>query len=157
MYVDGKWHPTDICYYDIARNTEYLFPENHLRTDINKQKTNFTKELLVPESTKQQRQPVFPVAITANYILNLNSLIFSNTTCVGSIDFFLFSSICSTSSSFRTIIILSSSIHIFLRCASVFEFPPLRENIIPNKPAAFFLNNVQLAINHPLKLNLLNF
>ncbi len=52
VYVDGKWYTTDISYYDVARTDEYLFPKNYPRTDINKQKTNFTKELLVPGSTK---------------------------------------------------------------------------------------------------------
>lgn len=52
VYVDGKWHTTDISYYDVARTDEYLFPKNYPRADINKQKTNFAKELLVPGSTK---------------------------------------------------------------------------------------------------------
>ena len=52
VYVDGKWHTTDISYYDVARTDEYLLPKNYPRTDINKQKTNFAKELLVPGSTK---------------------------------------------------------------------------------------------------------
>lgn len=52
VYVDGKWHTTDISYYDVARTDEYLFPNNYPRTDINKHKTNFAKELLVPGSTK---------------------------------------------------------------------------------------------------------
>ena len=51
VYVDGKWHTTDISYYDVARTDEYLFPINYPRADINKQKTNFAKELLVPGST----------------------------------------------------------------------------------------------------------
>lgn len=51
VYVDGKWYTTDISYYDIARTDEYLFPKNYPRIDINKQKTNFAKELLVPGST----------------------------------------------------------------------------------------------------------
>ncbi len=51
VYVDGKWHTADISYYDVARTDEYLFPKNYPRTDINKQKTNFAKELLVPGST----------------------------------------------------------------------------------------------------------
>lgn len=54
VYVDGKWYTTDISYYDIARSAEYLFPKNYPRTDINKQKTNFAKELLVPMSTKAE-------------------------------------------------------------------------------------------------------
>lgn len=54
VYVDGKWHTTDISYYDVARSAEYLFPKNYPRTDINKQKTNFAKELLVPMSTKAE-------------------------------------------------------------------------------------------------------
>ncbi|MBQ2840287.1 MAG: hypothetical protein IJE70_02975 [Oscillospiraceae bacterium] len=52
VYVDGEWNTTDISYYDVARTDEYLFPKNYPRTDINKQKTNFAKELLVPGSTK---------------------------------------------------------------------------------------------------------
>ena len=52
VYVDGKWHNADISYYDVARIDEYLFPKNYPRADINKQNTNFTKELLVPGSTK---------------------------------------------------------------------------------------------------------
>ncbi len=51
VYVDGAWHTTDISYYDVARTDEYLFPKNYPRADINKQKTNFAKELLVPGST----------------------------------------------------------------------------------------------------------
>lgn len=51
VYVDGKWHTADISYYDIARSNEYLFPKSYPRTDINKQRTNFAKELLVPGST----------------------------------------------------------------------------------------------------------
>ena len=54
VYVDGKWHTTDISYYDVARSDEYLFPKNYPRADINKQKTNFAKELLVPMSTKTE-------------------------------------------------------------------------------------------------------
>ncbi len=52
VYVDGKWHTTDISYYDVARSDECLFSKNYPRTDINQQKTNFAKELLVPGSTK---------------------------------------------------------------------------------------------------------
>ena len=52
VYVDGEWLTTDISYYDIARSDEYLFPKNYSRTDINKQKTDFAKELLVPGNTK---------------------------------------------------------------------------------------------------------
>ena len=51
VYVDGEWLTTDISYYDVARTDEYLFPKNYPRADINKQKTNFAKELLVPGST----------------------------------------------------------------------------------------------------------
>lgn len=51
VYVDGKWHTTDISYYDVARTDEHLFPKSYPRIDINKQKTNFAKELLVPGST----------------------------------------------------------------------------------------------------------
>lgn len=51
VYIDSKWHTTDISYYDVARTDEYLFPKNYPRTDINKQKTNFAKELLLPGST----------------------------------------------------------------------------------------------------------
>ena len=52
VYVDGKWYTTDISYYDVARIDEYLFPKSYPRIDINKRKTNFAKELLVPGSTK---------------------------------------------------------------------------------------------------------
>ncbi len=51
VYVDGEWLTTDISYYDVARTDEYLFPKNYSRADINKQKTNFAKELLIPGST----------------------------------------------------------------------------------------------------------
>lgn len=51
VYVDGEWHTTDISYYDMVRTDEYLLLKNYPRADINKQKTNFAKELLVPGST----------------------------------------------------------------------------------------------------------
>ena len=52
VYVDGKWHTTDISYYDVARTDTMLFPANYPRTDPNTAKTKFAKELLVPMSTK---------------------------------------------------------------------------------------------------------
>ena len=52
VYVDGKWYIADISYYDIAKNDEILFRETYVRTDIDLQKTNFAKELLVPGSTE---------------------------------------------------------------------------------------------------------
>ena len=51
VYVDGKWYVADISYYDASRNDEILFQETYVRTDIDPQKTNFAKELLVPGST----------------------------------------------------------------------------------------------------------
>lgn len=51
VYVDGEWYIADISYYDMARNEAILFQETYVRTDINPQKTNFAKELLVPGST----------------------------------------------------------------------------------------------------------
>ena len=54
VYVDGRWHIADISYYDVARTDKYIFLTNYPRTDINKQKTNFAKELLVPMSTKTE-------------------------------------------------------------------------------------------------------
>lgn len=50
VYVDGKWYIADISYYDVSRNDEILFQETYVRTDIDSQKTNFAKELLVPGS-----------------------------------------------------------------------------------------------------------
>lgn len=52
VYVDGKWYTADISYYDVARTDEMLLRTTYQRTDPNKAKTNFAKELLVPGSTK---------------------------------------------------------------------------------------------------------
>ena len=52
VYVDGKWYTADISYYDVARTDEMLLRTTYQRTDPNKAKTNFVKELLVPGSTK---------------------------------------------------------------------------------------------------------
>lgn len=52
VYVDGKWYTADISYYDVARTDEMLLRTTYQRTDPNKAKTNFAKELLVPRSTK---------------------------------------------------------------------------------------------------------
>ena len=52
VYVDGKWYIADISYYDMSRNDAILFQETYIRTDIDLQKTNFAKELLVPGSTE---------------------------------------------------------------------------------------------------------
>ncbi len=54
VYVDGKWQVTDISYYDIARTDESLFPQSFPKSDPNKQKTEFAKELLVPGSTTKE-------------------------------------------------------------------------------------------------------
>ena len=51
VYVDGKWHATDISYYDVARTDASLLPANFTRTDGNAARTAFAKELLVPGST----------------------------------------------------------------------------------------------------------
>ena len=51
VYIDGKWHATDISYYDVARTDTSLFPVNFTRTDGNAARTAFAKELLVPGST----------------------------------------------------------------------------------------------------------
>ena len=51
VYIDGRWHVTDIGYYDVARTDEMLLPENYPRTNPNIAKTKFAKELLVPMST----------------------------------------------------------------------------------------------------------
>ena len=51
VYIDGKWYIADISYYDISKNDTILFQETYVRTDIDPQKTNFAKELLVPGST----------------------------------------------------------------------------------------------------------
>ena len=51
VYFDGEWYIADISYYDLSRNYETLFQETYVRTDVNPQKTNFAKELLVPGST----------------------------------------------------------------------------------------------------------
>lgn len=52
VYVDGIWYTADISYYDVARTDEMLLRTTYQRTDPNKAKTNFAKELLVPGSTK---------------------------------------------------------------------------------------------------------
>ena len=52
VYIDGKWYIADISYYDMAKNDEILFQETYVRTDVDPQKTNFAKELLVPGSTE---------------------------------------------------------------------------------------------------------
>ena len=52
VFVDGKWYTADISYYDVARTDEMLLQTSYQRTDPNKAKTNFAKELLVPGSTK---------------------------------------------------------------------------------------------------------
>ncbi len=52
VYIDGKWYTADISYYDMSRNDKILFQETYIRTDIDPQKTNFAKELLVPGSTE---------------------------------------------------------------------------------------------------------
>ena len=51
VYVDGKWYITDINYYDVARTDNMLLRTSYPRADINPDKTNFAKELLVPGST----------------------------------------------------------------------------------------------------------
>ena len=52
VYVDGKWYIADISYYDLSINDAILFQETYVRTDVDQQKTNFAKELLVPGSTE---------------------------------------------------------------------------------------------------------
>ena len=52
VYIDGKWYIADISYYDVSRNNAILFQETYVRTNIDSQKTNFAKELLVPGSTE---------------------------------------------------------------------------------------------------------
>lgn len=51
VYVDGRWYIADISYYDVAHTDNMLLRTNYPRTDINTDKTNFAKELLVPGST----------------------------------------------------------------------------------------------------------
>ena len=51
VYVDEKWYIADISYYDVARTDNMLLRTSYPRTDINPDKTNFAKELLVPGST----------------------------------------------------------------------------------------------------------
>jgi hypothetical protein len=53
IYIDGTWKTVDISYYDVARIEESLFPTNYPRTDITREKTEFAKELLVPNSTAE--------------------------------------------------------------------------------------------------------
>ena len=53
VYVDGTWKTVDISYYDVARTEESLFPTNYPRADITREKTEFAKELLVPNSTAE--------------------------------------------------------------------------------------------------------
>ena len=50
VYADGKWQTIDVGYYDLSRTD--VFAKNYPRTDAGVEKTNFTKELLVPGSTK---------------------------------------------------------------------------------------------------------
>lgn len=50
VYADGEWHTMDIGYFDLSRSDVYA--KNYPRTDGNIKKTTFTKELLVPGSTK---------------------------------------------------------------------------------------------------------
>ncbi len=50
VYADGKWQTIDVGYYDLSRTD--LFAKNYPRTDGYPKKTSFTKELLVPGSTK---------------------------------------------------------------------------------------------------------
>ena len=50
VYADGEWHIMDIGYFDLSRSDVYA--KNYPRTDGNIKRTNFTKELLVPGSTK---------------------------------------------------------------------------------------------------------
>ncbi len=52
VYINGKWYIADISYYDVSRNDAILFQGTYVRADINPQKTNFAKELLVPGSTE---------------------------------------------------------------------------------------------------------
>ena len=52
VYIGGKWYIADISYYDVSKNDAILFQETYIRADINPQKTNFAKELLVPGSTE---------------------------------------------------------------------------------------------------------
>lgn len=51
VYVDSRWYIADISYYDVARTDNMLLQTNYPRIDINPDKTNFAKELLVPGST----------------------------------------------------------------------------------------------------------
>ena len=51
VYVDGRWYIADISYYDVARTDNMLLRTSYPRIDINLDKTNFAKELLVPGST----------------------------------------------------------------------------------------------------------
>lgn len=53
IYIDSTWRTVDISYYDVARTEESLFPTNYPRTDITREKTEFAKELLVPNSTAE--------------------------------------------------------------------------------------------------------
>lgn len=53
IYIDGTWKTVDISYYDVARIEESLFPTKLPRTDITREKTEFAKELLVPNSTAE--------------------------------------------------------------------------------------------------------
>lgn len=50
VYAEGKWRTIDVGYYDLSRTD--VFAKNYPRTDGSIEKTNFTKELLVPGSTK---------------------------------------------------------------------------------------------------------
>lgn len=52
VYIDGKWYIADISYYDVSKNDAALFEETYVRADIDPQKTNFAKELLVSGSTE---------------------------------------------------------------------------------------------------------
>lgn len=52
VYVDGQWKTVDVGYYDTAKTEAAVFPTGLPHTDMDPQKTNFAKELLVPGSTK---------------------------------------------------------------------------------------------------------
>ncbi len=51
VYVDEKWWICDIGYYDVVRTENILLQTSYPRIDIYPEKTNFAKELLVPDST----------------------------------------------------------------------------------------------------------
>ena len=52
VYIDGKWQTADMGLYDTAKTSDKRLISKYNRSDQNPKRTNFAKELLVPNSTK---------------------------------------------------------------------------------------------------------